>query len=213
MGVCWTNTVKKRRCSRGSEHHERLVGDHAARICEIFVASRCQLGYLNIRICTSTNSNHGPLAIEIRRLVIVAAAFVLSAAPLLATTRTVNNLNDTGPESLRQRISESAANDTINFSIRGTITLTSGELLINKNLTISGPGANVLTVRRSTAGGIPNFNIFYIPGGSFNVTISGLTVANGVGGGISNGGSLTVAGCTISGNSASGPPHRHWAAA
>jgi hypothetical protein len=139
----------------------------------------------------------------------VATAFVLSATPLLATTRTVNNLNDAGADSLRQVISESAANDTINFSIRGSITLTSGELLINKNLTISGPGANVLTVRRSTAGGIPQFRIFDIPSGSFNVTISGLTVANGIvaenlgGGGISNGGSLTVAGCTISGNTAS----------
>jgi hypothetical protein len=60
------------------------------------------------------------LAIEIRCLAMVAPAFVLTAAPLLATTRTVNNLNDASPESLRQRISESAANDTINFSVTGT---------------------------------------------------------------------------------------------
>jgi polymorphic membrane protein len=148
------------------------------------------------------------LAIEIRCLAMVATAFVLSAPPLLATTRTVNNLNDAGPGSLRQLISESAPNDTINFSVRGTITLTSGELLINKHLTISGPGANVLTVQRSTAGGTPQFRIFDIPSGYFNVTISGLRIANGigtdVGGGIFNEsfGTLAVADCTISGNTA-----------
>src|SRR5437899_3212704 len=115
------------------------------------------------------------------------------AAPLLATTLTVNNLNDTGPGSLRQRISEAAANDTINFSVSGTIKLTSAALLIDKNLTISGPGANVLTVQRSTAGGTPQFRVFEIAIGYFNVTISGLTIANGnvptsanVGGGIFN---------------------------
>lgn len=61
------------------------------------------------------------LAIKIRCLAMVTTAFVLTAAPLLATTRTVNNLNDASSESLRQRISESAANDTINFSVTGTL--------------------------------------------------------------------------------------------
>jgi len=143
---------------------------------------------------------------------IVATAFVLSAASLFATTRTVNSLNDSGPGSLRELIAESAANDTINFSVTGTITLTTAELLINKHLTINGPGAHLLTVQRSTAGGTAQFRIFDIPSGYFNVTISGLTIANGNipaslndGGGISNqsSGTLTVVGCTISGNTAS----------
>ena len=41
----------------------------------------------------------------------------------------------------------------------GAINLTSAELLINKNLTISGPGANLLTVQRSSTGGTPDFRI------------------------------------------------------
>ena len=71
---------------------------------------------------------------------------------------------------------------------------------------ITGPGANVLTVRRSSANFTPNFRIFNITSGT--VTISGLTIANGFlfggtdGGGISNSGTLTFTACAISGNSA-----------
>ena len=52
------------------------------------------------------------------------------------------------------------------------------QLVIDKNLTIDGPGANQLTVMRSTAAGIPNFRIFYISPGHI-VTIRGLTINNG----------------------------------
>ena len=91
-----------------------------------------------------------------------------------------------------------------------TITLSSGELAINKNLTISGPGANRLTVQRSMASGTAPFRIFNIAAGNLSVTISGLTITNGdvssgnnqEGGGIFNRstGALTVTGCTISAN-------------
>ena len=92
------------------------------------------------------------------------------------------------------------------------IILTSAELLINKNLTIQGPGANLLTVQRSAAGGAPHFRIFNIQSGTVN--ISGLTVTNGYapdvdvnqdgapGGGIHNSGTLTLMGVTVSGNRA-----------
>jgi hypothetical protein len=65
-----------------------------------------------------------------------------------------SQLGDSGAGTLRQAIldASSSCGDTINFAVSGVITLTSGELPIAKNLTISGPGANVLTVRRSTAG-------------------------------------------------------------
>ncbi|HWN98285.1 MAG TPA: C25 family cysteine peptidase, partial [Blastocatellia bacterium] len=119
----------------------------------------------------------------------------------------VNNNNDGGAGSLRAVIANACPGSTITFasSVVGTINLTSGELLIDKNLTINGPGANLLTVQRSAAAG--NFRIFHITSGGFNI-ISGLTIANGnpadFGGGIynQNGGALTVTGCAISGNSA-----------
>jgi hypothetical protein len=78
---------------------------------------------------------------------LVSASFCLQAS---AATITVLNTNDSGAGSLRQAISDSSSGDTINFdsSLNGqTITLTSGELLIDKNLTITGPGANQLAIK------------------------------------------------------------------
>ena len=64
----------------------------------------------------------------------------------LAVPPVVLNFNDSGPGSLRGVIASATAGSTITFSggltYPGTIVLTSGELLIDKNLTISGPGAD-----------------------------------------------------------------------
>src|SRR4051812_6440420 len=64
-------------------------------------------------------------------------------------TFTVSNLNDSGAGSLRAAVT-SANNapgaDTINFSVNGTITLTTGEMPIAGPLTIAGPGSSKLTV-------------------------------------------------------------------
>lgn len=119
-------------------------------------------------------------------------------------TITVMNTNDSGAGSLRQAIADAAAGDTINFSVTGTITLTSGALVIAKNLSIQGPGASQLSVQRSTASGTPNFGIFQVSGSKVTASISGLTISNGAaGGGILNDFSkLTLTGCTITGNSA-----------
>ena len=57
---------------------------------------------------------------------------------------TVTNTNDSGPGSLRQAITNAANGAVIKFSPKldgDTITLTSGELDISKNITIEGPGA------------------------------------------------------------------------
>src|SRR5215469_6961681 len=61
-----------------------------------------------------------------------------------ATTITVTNGNDSGPGSLRQALADVNDGDTINFALTGTIGLTSGELLVNNNVTISGPGPKML---------------------------------------------------------------------
>src|SRR3982074_3142343 len=97
--------------------------------------------------------------------------FLILARPrgVRAATITVTSTGDSGAGTLRQAILDANSGDTINFSLaaNSTITLTTAELLINKSLTISGPGANLLTVRRSTAGGTPDFRIFHIASGSF----------------------------------------------
>ncbi len=124
------------------------------------------------------------------------------AAPL--TTITVTNTSDGGLGSLRQAILDAMPGDTINFNLSGcpcAIELTLGKLLINKDLTIQGPGANLLTV----SGNSTNFRVFEIALG-FTVTLDGLTIRGGRialnGGGILNFGTLTVSHSTVSNNSA-----------
>jgi hypothetical protein len=142
-------------------------------------------------------------------LVTVTSALLLGAATAQAATLTVTSSGDSGAGTLRQTILDASVSggDTINFAVSGVITLTSGELPIAKNLTISGPGANVLTVRRSTAGGTPEFRIFFI-GNSADVTISNLTIRNGrsynSGGIYNNGATLTLNNCVLTANSAGG---------
>ncbi|MCA1623375.1 MAG: hypothetical protein LC768_15060 [Acidobacteria bacterium] len=84
---------------------------------------------------------------------------------------------------LREAISaanNSAGADTISFSVTGTIDLTSILPTISDSVSITGPGARVLTVQRSTAGGTTDFRIFTIGGSSGAVVnISGITIANG----------------------------------
>ena len=123
----------------------------------------------------------------------------------------VDNNNDSGTGSLRAVIANACANSTITFApnVRGAIALTTTELLINNNLTIIGPGANLLSVQRDAGAGA--FRIFDIASASVNANISGLKIANGNaagtnggGGGIYNTGTLTLTNSTISGNSGSG---------
>jgi hypothetical protein len=117
---------------------------------------------------------------------------------------TVTNLLDAGPGSLRDAIANTPAGGTVDFQagLSGAIPLSSGELAISKDLTLSGPGAGVLTVSGSHASRV--FDIL----GPFTVALSGLTIADGFdpfgGGGIANGhgGTLTVTDCILSGNSA-----------
>jgi parallel beta-helix repeat protein len=111
-------------------------------------------------------------------------------------------------------LSGGTAASTITFApnVTGTITLTMGELVIKSDLTIIGPGANLLTISGNNLS-----RVFYItptitPIPRINtVTLKGLTVAGGngvgailssTGGGILNNGStLSLTNCTVSANS------------
>src|SRR5947209_3253223 len=96
----------------------------------------------------------------------------LDAPPFAFGNTTVMNTNDNGPGSLRQAVADVAPGGTITFDVTGTIALTGGELTIDKDLTINGPGANQLTVSGNNLS-----RVFNINGGS--VDISGLTISNG----------------------------------
>jgi hypothetical protein len=129
-----------------------------------------------------------------------------TSVTLEQSAATVTNTNDSGAGSLRDAIANVCVGGTINFdpSLNGqTTTLTSGELLIDKDLTIAGPRADLLTVMRSTAVGTPDFRIFsIIPGKTVN--ISGLTINNGKttgdGAGINNQGNLSLSSCAVTAN-------------
>jgi CSLREA domain-containing protein len=77
------------------------------------------------------------------------AALLFSQAQ--AATITVNSDADAGGTcpgatcTLRHAITTATEGDTITFSLpaNSTINLTSGQLIISKNLTINGPGANL----------------------------------------------------------------------
>src|SRR5262249_8869181 len=72
----------------------------------------------------------------------------------LPSTLTVLTTADGGPDSLRQALHDAQSGDTITFApdLRGqTITLTGGELAIDKSLDIEGLGADQLTVSGNDA--------------------------------------------------------------
>ena len=134
--------------------------------------------------------------------------FALATVPanLGAATITVTNSADNGVGTLRGALASAANDDTINFSITGTILLTSGELIVSRNVSILGPGANNLAVD-----GNASSRVFHITSNTV-AAISGLTVTNGHtigiaplldGGGIYNEhATLTISNCTLTGNSA-----------
>ena len=115
---------------------------------------------------------------------VLALILCLAARPGGAATITVTNAADSGAGTLRQAIATAAPGDTIDFAITGMIVLTNGELAINANLSIVGPGQTLLTISGNNASRV--FNISAV-----TVNLSGLTIANGrkydlPGGGIYN---------------------------
>jgi hypothetical protein len=118
------------------------------------------------------------------------------------------NTNDSGPGSLRQALADAHNEDVINFdpSLNGqTITLTSGELVVNKIVSIYSPDPNNLAIDANHAS-----RVFHVTGGA-SAGISGLSIINGSASGLYGGGiyndhaMLSVITCTLSGNSADAP--------
>jgi hypothetical protein len=133
--------------------------------------------------------------------------------PQTGTTLTVTNTSEHNDGSctmddctLLEAINAANANadaNTITFfpGLTGTIfnTLTVGGLSITNPVTITGPGARVLTISGDNVA-----RVFTVGPGAI-VSFSGLTIANGnssgIGGGIFNDhGNLTLTDCTVSGN-------------
>jgi hypothetical protein len=125
-------------------------------------------------------------------------------------TNVVSNTADSGPGSLRQTILEAAPEDTIVFApwVTGALTLTSGELVLNRNVTLLGPGPQLLAISGNNVSRV--FNV--IAGTNL---IAGLTIRDGLassplplqsagGGAILNNAVLAVSNCVFTGNRAVG---------
>ena len=88
-------------------------------------------------------------------------------------TIVVYSTADDGPGSLRQALRLSRDGGAIVITARGTSTLTSGELVVDKSVSIRGPGAANLAVSGNNTS-----RLFHIMPGT-TVTISGLKITNG----------------------------------
>lgn len=138
----------------------------------------------------------------------VAAGMVLLSGWVEGATLTVTTSADAGAGSLREQIAAAApSGGIIEFapSLAGqTIVLTSGSLVLSKDLHIVGLGANQLSI----SGGKQS-RVFEIVAGS-TVRIAGVTIRDGKtpdnpplgvdGGGILNRGNLTLDSCRLTGN-------------
>ncbi|MEJ7848827.1 MAG: right-handed parallel beta-helix repeat-containing protein [Pyrinomonadaceae bacterium] len=125
------------------------------------------------------------------------------------TNPVVYNSFDGRDGSLRLAVRDACAGSTITFddNLKGTtIPLENGQITIDKNLTIQGPGANELIIQNNT-GRRPE-NRFFLINSGVTAAISGLTISGSnndtSGGGILNSGNLTITNLNILNNSTRG---------
>ncbi|MHC5741729.1 MAG: PEP-CTERM sorting domain-containing protein [Nostoc sp.] len=146
--------------------------------------------------------NHKKKAVAEAISTVVALGWVImQVESAQAANLVVNNLNDSGVGSLRDTINIASNNDVLEFllgSNPSTITLTNGVLAMPaagyayaKNLTINGPGANLLTI--SSNNHLPVLDI-----NAANVTLSGLAIAGNFN--AYNSSNLTFINSTVSGD-------------
>lgn len=143
--------------------------------------------------------------------VLVAGGLALLApAPARAANVVVNSTADTttlctvaGTRCLREAITAAGSGGTITFAVTGTIVLGRGTLVIANPMTITGPGAALLTVDANNA-----VRVFSVPATGYTL-ISGLTIQRGNNPGVGGGGiyvahTLTLTGVIVRANTASG---------
>jgi predicted outer membrane repeat protein len=146
--------------------------------------SPARLFYLGVAVCLAWVGLYG---------VVVNLGRVERVGARPSTTITVNNINDSGPGSLRQAVLDANATpgaDVIQITAVGVIHLLSPLLVIGEETTIQGPGAGQLAVD-----GSDSFRV--LESTAVPLTIADLTIQNGrppsgEGGGVRSLGTLTL---------------------
>ncbi len=141
----------------------------------------------------------------IKHTFIALFAIIFSTSITNASTLTVTSSNDSGPGSLREAINTAAAGDNIVFGVTTNgvpILLITGEIVINKNLSITGNGAGNTIISGN------NSNRIFSLSGTNSVSISNLSLMDGnadIGGAILNtDANLSISAVLISDNFATG---------
>ncbi|PYJ12130.1 MAG: hypothetical protein DMF06_00560 [Verrucomicrobia bacterium] len=164
-----------------------------------------------------------------RLTVIFFSAMILamSSVPAQSAILIVTNSQDTGADSLRGTVATANAGDAIQFNIPTNdpgydpstgvfaITLTSGEIVIDKDLTIAvRSGANIALsgnhasrIFNITAGTVAISDLSFVNGlakGADGNQVGGINGQPGMGGAVLNWGTLTFTRCTFRDNTANG---------
>ena len=131
-----------------------------------------------------------------------------------ATLFTVENTNDSGPGSLRDAITQAnsltnlATDNTITIATTGVIRLETKLPSLEKNFTITGPGATNLAISGQQT------NSILLIEANARVVVSGLTLADGFGasggGALTNRGLLTFQSCIFTNNTANNEGGAIW---
>ncbi len=126
-----------------------------------------------------------------RALLLVLAMGLFLGDGAFGGTLTVTTIEDGGAGSLRDAVASAQAGDVIvfAFNVVGTINL-GGQIVLAKNLTIQGPGADKLSIN-----GGSRFRVFRVDPGA-TVEISGLTIEYGAPS--DNGGGISCSNATLS---------------
>lgn len=112
----------------------------------------------------------------------------------------VNSLSDNGNGSLRQALSTANPGDTIQIVAQGTLFLSSGNLTVNKNLSVAGSGVDKFVINAQ------QLSYHFLITSNAAVTVSDLTLTNGYnqvnspegqGGAVRNFGSLALTRCAV----------------
>jgi hypothetical protein len=156
--------------------------------------NRSEKGFENLSLKTAT-----------KRFLLLIGLMLSSILSVESATIIVTTNADTGLGSFRDAVMSAQSNDTIEFdaAINGsTILLTTGEILIDKNLTIDGNGAANTIID----GGSQDFRMFSVASGAI-VQISAIMIRNGGSAtfqdeavAIYNEGNLTLIDCEITGH-------------